>query len=189
MNSTAAYQNESFIIERLRSGDVNIFEWLFKNKYKGLCYYATKLLGNTSTAEEIVSETFAEIWEKKEKIIFTSSVNAYLYATVHNKSINFLKRQKTITAYNKFLFETKQEFNPADIPDQIYQEKDITAEIDNAIRLLPEKCKAIFMLSRFENKKYREIAEILGISIKTVENQMGIALEKLRKHLQHIMML
>ena len=188
MKSTPAYQNESFIIERLRSGDANIFEWLFKNKYKGLCYYATKLLGNISTAEEIVSETFAEIWEKKEKIIFTSSVNAYLYTTVHNKSINFLKRQKTISAYNKYLLETKREFNPAEIPDNIYHEKDITIEIVNAIKLLPEKCREIFILSRFENKRYREIAELLDISPKTVENQMGIALEKLRKHLQHMLM-
>lgn len=189
MNIFSKYQDELFVIEQLHKGDKNAFEWLFKKKYYNLCFYATKLMGNNILSEEIVQDTFVEIWEKKLQIRFTSSVNAYLYTTVHNKCINYLKHQKVISAYKKYIIETKENFNISDIPDSIYNDKNIVLEIENAIKNLPEKCREIFNLSRFDNKKYREIAVLLQISPKTVENQMGIALDKLRKSLKHILTL
>ncbi len=179
--------DEATIIERLRKGDKTAFEWLFKNKYANLCYYATKLLGQTSQSEEIVSDTFAEIWQKRTQIPFSTSVTGYLYTTVHNKCINQLKHSRVSSAYQKHLLDTGNAFNMADTPDRILDEKIIVYEIEKAISCLPEKCREIFRLSRFEHKKYREIAEILNLSPKTVENQMSIALEKLRESLKHIL--
>lgn len=179
--------DEQMILERLRSGDSLVFEWLFTSRYPRLCFYATKLLGNTTLAEEIVSDTFADIWEKRERIVFTSSVTAYLFSMVHNKCINQIRRDKVITSYKRHLLQTKAEFSPADMPDQVFDEKALAEKINRAIESLPEKCQVIFRMSRFENRKYREIAEILQLSTKTVEKQMSIALDKIRRSLGNLM--
>ncbi len=180
--------DEAAIIERLQKGDRTAFEWLFKHKYATLCFYATKILGNTLQSEEIVSDAFADIWQKRNQISFNSSITAYLFTTVHNKCINHLKHFKVSSAYAKHILATREIFNIAEIPDRIFDEKAIMCEIERAIQSLPEKCREIFRLSRYENKKYREIAEILQISPKTVESQMSLALEKLRKSLKHLML-
>ena len=181
------HMDDKTIAERLQAGDQMVFEWLFTSKYAQLCFYATTLLGDTAAAEEIVSETYAGVWDKKEQLQFTGSVVSYLFSTVHNKCINHIKRSKIITAYKTHLLQHKSSFNPEDIPDHIYNEKTIQTEIRKAIENLPDKCREIFYLSRFENKKYREIADLLDLSPKTVENQISIALEKLRKSLKHLL--
>jgi RNA polymerase sigma-70 factor (ECF subfamily) len=188
MSITPFYLDEKTIAEKIKTGDKTIFEWLFKSKYAHLCFYATKILGNTSQAEEIVAEAFADLWEKKDKIIFSTSVTAYLFTTVRNKCINHLKHAKVSSTYKKYFLEHFKHFDTQDLPDKIFDEKHLTNEIEKAINDLPDKCKEIFCLSRFENKKYNEIADMLHISPKTVENQMGIALKKLADSLKHLMM-
>ena len=187
MKGRPSHMDDKTIAERLKAGDQLVFEWLFTTKYAQLCFYATKLLGETAAAEEIVSETYEDVWGKKEQLQFTGSVISYLFSTVHNKCINHIKRSKLITAYKTHLLQHKTAFNPEDIPDHIYNEKAIHSEIRKAIDNLPDKCREIFYLSRFENKKYREIADLLELSPKTVENQISIALEKLRKSLKHLL--
>ena len=190
MSMTSIFFDEKTIADRLKTGDKTIFEWLFKSKYNHLCFHATKIIGNTLQAEEIVSETFADLWEKKDKIIFSTLVTAYLFATVHNKSLNYIKHSKVVNAaYKKYYIKHFESFDISNLPDQKFDEKHLANEIQKAINDLPDKCKKIFCLSRFENKKYNEIAALLHISPKTVENQMSIALKKLSQSLKRLMML
>ncbi len=169
--------------------DSSDFESLFKAHYKKLCFYANTFLGDIAASEEIVSDTFAEVWERRNEIVFRSSVTAYLYKSVYNRSLNYLKHLGVKNSYNDYFLKNELSNLYSDIPSYAYEEKEIGKEIAVAIHSLPEKCKEIFELSRYHNKKYHEIAELLNISPKTVENQMGIALRKLREALKHIFLL
>lgn len=175
--------------EGLKAGDTVVFEWLFRKYYAQLCLYANRFLAGPQNAEEIVSETFAVLWEKKDRIQFSHSVRGYLFGTVHHKCINALEHLKVRNRYEEWLITSARQSGQDEIPEQDLIEKEMTRDIEKAIEDLPEKCRQIFKLSRFEQKKYHEIAAILQLSPKTVETQMRIALEKLRQSLRHLLTL
>ena len=156
------------------SSDVN-FEMLFKTHYKALHAYAAVILKDEDDAEEIVQQLFLKFWEKRELLNVQSSLKAYLYKCVYHDSLNYLKHQKVKSKYQDF---TKHSMN------YTYNNRIDVIELQNQINLalndLPEQCRTIFQMSRFEELKYREIADALGLSIKTVENQMGKALRIMR---------
>lgn len=174
-------------IENTDAEDVLAFESLFKTHYAKLCFYANTITGNLSAAEEIVADLFTEIWEKREQIQFSNATKAYIYKSVYNRCLNYLKHSKIENAYVDYLLKNDSNNLFAQTPSYAYDEKEISKEITLAINKLPEKCKEIFLLSRVQNKKYHEIAAMLDLSPKTVENQMAIALKKLRQMLKHLM--
>ena len=151
------------------------FEMLFKVHYKALHAYATVILNDEDDAEEIVQQLFLKFWEKRKLLSVQTSLKAYLYKCVYHDSLNYLKHLKVKIKY--------QDFTRHSI-DNSYNDRLALSELQNQINLalndLPEQCRTIFQMSRFEELKYREIAETLGLSIKTVENQMGKALRIMR---------
>lgn len=154
------------------------FEQAFKTHFKALHSYAFTIVKDDMAAEEIVQNIFLKIWEKKQDLVLDSSVRAYLYKAVHNESLNVLKHKKIKTAYQVHtLHQMKNETDNA-------AKKLLTGELEGKIRKalneLPEQCRTIFQLSRFEELKYQDIANHLGLSVKTIENQMGKALKLLR---------
>ncbi len=154
------------------------FEQAFKTHFKALHSYAFTIVKDDMAAEEIVQNIFLKIWERKQDLVLDSSVRAYLYKAVHNESLNVLKHKKIKTAYQVHtLHQMKNETDNA-------AKKLLTGELEGKIRKalneLPEQCRTIFQLSRFEELKYQEIANHLGLSVKTIENQMGKALKLLR---------
>lgn len=156
------------------------FEQLFKMYFKSLHAYACTILKDAATAEEMVQNVFFKLWEKKEQIAVQQSLNAYLYKTVYYECLNYIKHSKVRAAYKSYTLNNSTEEEQTSDRTSL---RELEGRLDIAIKKLPEQCRAIFQLSRFEELKYKEIAERLGISIKTVENQMGKALKILRKEL------
>lgn len=151
------------------------FEKVFKTYYQQLAAFAYQYVECHDTAEEIVQEVFTNVWSKSEQIEIRTAVKSYLYGAVRNACLNHIKHKKVVRQHEAY------EGQKSDGYESNFLELDeLQLEIDAALDQLPDKCRQIFEMSRFEEKKYKEIAEELGLSIKTVENQMGRALKVMR---------
>lgn len=175
-------ESDFLLVERLRKKDQGAFEIVFNSFYSMLCGYANKYLNDPETAEEIVQDVFVKFWEKCETLAPDSSIKSYLYRSVHNTCLNHLKHLKVRDAYRQYVVhylekETTYAYG-------VHEEPDLEIKIENAISSLPPQCQRIFRMSRFEGLKYQEIADNIGISVKTVEVQMGKALRLLRERLR-----
>ncbi|MGY0034509.1 RNA polymerase sigma-70 factor [Pedobacter sp. NJ-S-72] len=157
--------------------DDTAFEQLFKAHYKALHIYVNTMIRDDEMAEEIVQNRFMKFWENRALLNIETSVKAYLYKCVHNDTLNFLKHEKVKTRYQNFTLHTSQASEPASHRIEL---NELESRVHRAMEDLPEQCRLIFHMSRFEELKYREIADQLGLSIKTVESQMGKALRILR---------
>lgn len=154
------------------------FERLFTSHFKRLFAYALTIVKEEMAAEEMVQNVFFKIWEKKGRVDIQTSVEAYLYRSVYHESLNYLKHKKVKAAYQSHtVYHSK---NQTDNASSKVQLSELQQKLETALGELPEQCRTIFQMSRFEELKYQEIADRLGISIKTVENQMGKALKILR---------
>ena len=161
--------------------DEAAFEQVFKTHYKSLHAYAFSMLKDEDDAEEMVQQVFFKLWERSESLSFSGSIAAYLYRAVHNESLNFLKHQKVKAGHQlhvAYSMKNKSEQAHGNVTG-----KELENKFREALNELPEQCRTVFQLSRFEDLKYREIANKLDISIKTVENHMGKALKLLRTKL------
>jgi RNA polymerase sigma-70 factor, ECF subfamily len=166
----------------LTTGDITAFEMLFKNYYQPLCNYAYTFTQDKDEAEEVVQSTFMSFWEKRESLQIQTTVRPYLYAMVRNSCLNLLKHEKI---KQKHAGEALALTDPTheSVAHDVYG-SELEVQIHKALEKLPEQCRLVFKLSRFEELKYAEIAEQLDISIKTVENQMGKALKIMREQLK-----
>lgn len=168
-------------LHSIRSGDEKAFEHLFKAQYPILCGFARKYLDDTDQAEEIVQEMFFSFWQKKEKLEINTSLEAYLFRSVRNSCLNYLKHLKIREQYklanNQEIRRKEQEVHDNVVALELQE------RIEHVINQLPPERKKIFKMSRYEELKYKEIAEKLKISVKTVEAQMGKALKFLRLQL------
>lgn len=168
-------------IRLLKDRNENAFEALFKDYFKRLRQYAYTFVQDPELAEDIVQNVFYRLWEKIEVLNFSDSIAAYLYRAVYNESLNHLKHSKVKRSYQSYLHRRlKDESDNAQKKLNLGQ---LEQHLREAINELPEQCRTIFQLSRFEELRYREIGTRLGISVKTVENQMGKALKLLRARL------
>lgn len=158
-----------------------VFEELFKLNFNNLLRYAASMLEDVSAAEEVVQQVFCKMWEKNVVLTEIQSVNAYLYRSVHNACLNYLKRNQVRRAHHSGIRYAAQE--GVQDTDRAAL-KELQDKIAGSINALPEQCRTIFQMSRFEHLKYREIADKLGISEKTVENQVGKALKTLKDKLK-----
>jgi RNA polymerase sigma-70 factor, ECF subfamily len=161
--------------------DSTAFEEVFKSHFKQLHAYAITLLRDDAEAEEMVQQVFFKIWDRNTGFPLTGSVTAYLYRAVHNECLNFLKHQQVKSAHRLYVAHRMK--NEAEQPEKKLHTKELEQKILAALNDLPEQCRTIFQLSRFDELKYREIAGKLGLSEKTVENQMCKALKLLRVRL------
>jgi RNA polymerase sigma-70 factor, ECF subfamily len=171
--------NDTHFIGLLAKRDESAFETIFKDNFKKLQSYAITIVSDENVAEEMVQNVFFKLWDRVEKINIQSSIAAYLYRAVYNESCNYLKHQKVKQGFFNY---TKHAMS--DISTEKASKKILVTELEqrikNALNNLPEQCRTVFQLSRFEELKYQQIADTLGISIKTVEAQMGKALKIMR---------
>jgi RNA polymerase sigma-70 factor (ECF subfamily) len=156
------------------------FEELFKSQYRLLCNISNNIVKNERAAEDIVQEVFIKLWQKREELQIHSNLMGYLYKATVNSSIDYVKNNKNVIPLRQVNYYQETDENA----EKRVMQKELSKSIEKALKNLPPKCKAIFVLSRYEGMKYKEIAQHLGISVKTVENQMGIALDKLRTELR-----
>ena len=174
------FKNEQ-IASLLVVRDEAAFELVFKTHYKNLYAYALTILKDEDEAEETVQQVFFKLWERSEQLNIEGPIAAYLYRAVHNESLNFLKHQKVKQAHRLHVAYSMK--NKSEQPQAKMISKELEGKFREALNELPEQCRTVFQLSRFENMKYKEIAEKLQISVKTVENHMGKALKLLRTQL------
>jgi len=158
------------------------FEKLFKEHFTGLCYFAQKYLGDLDSSKEVVHAVFVKIWENRSEFDFEKPAKSYLFTSVYNRSMNVIRDNK------KFSNPEDEEVHTATLEQGEFTDTMEVSELEGKIKMsiqkLPEKCREIFELNRFEGKKYAEIAEHLNISIKTVEAQMSKALKILKTELK-----
>jgi len=172
---------DSEIIGGIRRGDIRQFETLFRSSYVSLVKYAGTLIKDQDTAEEIVQDLFVRLWQERGKLKIESSLNGYLFRSVHNRCLHHIEHRKVVERHaNEMIFES--ELNTED-PSGVLQYKELQAKIAAILERLPERCGKIFCMNRFEGLKYSEIAEKLSVSVKTVEANMGKALKEFRKAL------
>jgi len=169
------------IVGRIRQGDLKQFEELFRSSYASLVKYARTLIKDHDTAEEIVQDLFFKLWQNKEKLKIESSLNGYLFRSVHNRCLHYIEHQKVVERHAQEM--SYEQTITAESPSDILHYKELQAKIARTIEGLPERCGQIFCMNRYEGLKYAEIAEKLSVSVKTVEANMGKALKEFRKAL------
>ena len=172
---------DSEIIRRIRQGDKQEFEKLFRSSYVSLVRYAKTILKDHDTAEEIVQDLFFRLWQDRVNLAIESSLNGYLFRSVHNRSLHFIEHQKVVDRHaGEIAASADQTSEP--VTEAIYY-SELQSKVARVLERLPERCSVIFRMSRFEGLKYNEIAEKLSVSLKTVEANMGKALKEFRKAL------
>jgi RNA polymerase sigma-70 factor (family 1) len=170
------------LIENIRKGDIRSFERVFTLYAENLVRYAATIVKDTDDAEDIVQQLFVSIWEKKGIPDVNISIKNYLYKSVYNTSLNKLKQLKVKEEYATHITYVSDGLTAG--ASALLEQKETASVIEQAIDGLPEQCRLIFKMSRVEQLKYQEIANQLGLSIKTVENQMGKALKHMREQLK-----
>jgi len=166
------------LIKGLKEGDKSAYKFLFTEHYIDLCNYIYNLSKNRVLAEDLVQEVFIKLWEKRTTLNIKTSIKSYLYKASHNQFLQHIRKEK-----NRF---DVIERSKLDLLSLVYIEDESTTnlyaeKLDTLINDLPPKCKTVFLKSKIENKKYKEIAQEMNISVKTVENHIGKALRILRE--------
>ena len=144
--------------------------------------FSRRYVFDKEIAENIVQDVFVMVWTNKGSLDYTKSIKTYLFTAVKNNSFKYLRHLNVERAHSDITLDANVEIDPANKIEKSETADQIQREINN----LPEKCREIFSMSKFDKLKYSEIADILDISIKTVETQMGRALKKLRENLKHL---
>lgn len=158
--------------------DERALEELYLMFYPSLVRFASSLVLQVPVAEEIVEDVFIRLWQNRETLPQINNLKVYLFVAVKNRSLNYIQwKSKDIIAY--------LETYPVDIsvsqetPESLLMTKEMAVKINKAVEALPSKCKLIFQLVREEHLKYKEVAEVLNISPRTVDTQMTIATKKI----------
>lgn len=173
-------KEESKRLKAIKQGSVKDFEIVFRLYYKPLLDYASSILKDRDEAEEIIQELFFKFWKNKESLEITSSLKSYLYRSVYNNCLQLIKHEQVKLNYSNHI---KHQVEYSEEPLEQVKGNELHTKIIETLEKLPDRCKEIFKLNRFEGMKYHEIAEKLAISIKTVEANMSKALKVFRKSL------
>jgi RNA polymerase sigma-70 factor (ECF subfamily) len=165
--------------ERLRKGDEGGFDDIFRAHYAGLVGFAYSILKDRADAEDTAQEVMLELWRRRSNIVLETSLRAYLFQSTRNRALNRIRHQRVVD-------RAEPEITPpaaAPRPDRALTEREMAVVVQQALADLPDRCREVFRLSREQGLRYAEIAAALGISVKTVEAQIGKALRLLRARL------
>jgi RNA polymerase sigma-70 factor, ECF subfamily len=176
--------DDKTIFRKIRDDDQVAFKSLFDTYYASLCHYASHYLNDDSLSEEVVQELFVKLWEKRKTLEVETSVKHYLFRSVRNGCLNQIQHDKVKQLHGNKL---KAALMSEDPTEEYMISPEMILRMEEGIESLPEKRREIFRLSMEEGLKYREIAEKLEISVKTVEAQMGLALKALRSKIRKLM--
>jgi RNA polymerase sigma-70 factor (ECF subfamily) len=176
INQTVFQLQEAFAI----SNDSKSFEKLYVFLYKDLHRFAFNIIKSRHIAEEIVSDVFVQLWKRKESVAEINNLRVFLYVAVKNLSLTYLYKARKYKVCWIEEYAGGSEIQLRSVAsDELLIAKEIAENLQKAIRNLPDRCKAIFKLVKEDGLKYAEAARILNLSVKTIENQMGIALKKI----------
>lgn len=181
---------EKAIISGLKNGSRDIFNIVFRSFYSLLCAYARELVKSYQIAEEIVQDIFVKLWENHSQLNIQTSLKAYLYRSVYNSSLNYIRNTKR-NVYQKIDISNQEILDELAIeePEWISSPEHLDRmeeTVQRAIRELPEQCHQIFIMCRYQHLSYPQIAEKLSVSLSTVKTQMGRAMARLKEALDKI---
>jgi len=174
--------NTKALLYQIKNGEKEAFNTLFLRYYNDLCRFAIPFVNNGNEAEEVVQKVFIRLWENRKRLICPENEKAFLYKTVYNECLNAIRSKTTREkSYLQYFLDidtnaSEKEINP-----------DLQQLLNRAIEKLPAKCRQIFILNKIEGLTQKEIADFLGISTKTVENQVANAISKLRVELKPLL--
>ncbi|MDR0748718.1 MAG: RNA polymerase sigma-70 factor [Tannerellaceae bacterium] len=172
------------VLKKIKEGDVNTFEKIFRLYYSPLCLYAAGITGKMYIAEEIVQDLFYVFWKEREKIQILHSLKSYLYGAARNRSLQYFEHQEVKNRHReRVLLKTND--THASTPQDLLEYKELEDLVNRTLDKLPERRLRIFRMHRFEGKKYAEIASELSLSVKTVEAEITKALQILRKEIEN----
>lgn len=175
--------NDFDLFHRIKQRDRDAFNTLFRLYYTSLCGFSYAICVSHEEAEEYVQEMFIHLWEKAPTIAIDTSVKAYLYTATRNYTLNGIRKKQTelrhLTEYSETI--------DAEEPPPTITNCEMAGLIQTGIETLPVKCREIFILCKQEGLTYEEVANYLCVSEKTIENQMGIAIRKLREYLHPLL--
>lgn len=183
----AAARDREWVV-RIRQGDVAAFEAMYQAYKNELGSYVMSVIGTREAAEEVLQDLFFRLWEQREFWEPAGPVNAYLFRAARNRALNHLRHRQV---EKRFRDRTAGELaakmaSAAGAParaEQALHGQDIEAAINRAVDALPARCREVFRLNRYQRLTYAEVAQVMQISVKTVEMQMGRALASLRRQL------
>ena len=175
------------------------YKSLFRRYYTNLLFYATRIVGEED-AEDVVQDVFVELWKRKDTMKVGEQIQAFLYRAVYTRALNVLKHRDIVSGYEAVMLEIHKkrvEFYQPDSNDVVkriedaevirrIEDRELRKEIYDAINELPDKCKEVFKLSYLHDMKNKEIADTMGVSLRTVEAHMYKALKLLRDKLGYL---
>lgn len=172
--------------------DLN-YKFLFRKYYANLLFYATRIVGEEE-AEDVVQDVFVELWNRKDAVTVGDQIQAFLYRAVYTRALNVLKHRDVKNSYEAVVLDIHKkriEYYQPDSNDVVkrIEDRELRRELSEAINELPEKCKMVFKLSYLHDMKNKDIAETMGISLRTVETHMYKALKFLRDRLGYLNLL
>lgn len=173
--------SEAALLVRISRGDRDAFEGLFREHYAALVGFAEGIVRSREVAEDTVQDVLLNIWRQRETLRVDDSVRAYLFRAVRNRTLNHLRNERVRREAVPHL-ESEMPYAPSG--DARLMEGELEHAVRDAVAALPPRCREVFELSREHGLRYSEIAATLGISVKTVETQMGRALRTLRQRLE-----
>jgi len=180
--STKPNHITSLIHQLSSKGDERAFEQIYDLFYSKMYATAFQYLKNKPLAEEVVSDVFCRIWKKRLELVQIKNFESYLFISVRNLSLNYIRNNSRVS--NESLDE--QSYHISDsvaLPDEVMEAHELQDLLKNSVESLPQKCKAIFKMIRFDGLKYKEVASELDISVNTVDTQMRIAMKKISQSL------
>lgn len=171
------------LIKRTREGDIKAFETLFRKYYSPLVFYSKSITGSAQAAEDILQDLFYILWKERKKLFFFKSVKNYLFISIRNRSLQYLQREGRGALYRADYASVEENERKEREPSQNIEYLELAQIVKKSIANMPTRRAQIFEMHRFQNLKYKEIAQTLSISEKTVEAEMSKALKTLKKEI------
>lgn len=175
--------DDLFVLKKIRSGDIRVFEQVFRLYYSSLCLYSYGITGNKDVAEEIIQELFYKIWKERDTLQILHSLKSYLYGAVRNQSLRYCEQHAVRERHRQHVMATHKEY-PDNTPHEEMEYRELEEIINRALSKLPERRRIIFRMHRIEGLKYKEIADKLSLSVKTIEAEMTKTYQLLRKEIE-----
>ena len=186
LNKVQLSKTEQQILEKIYSGDRSSFAYIYKHYFNALCTYASNYIEEKEDCKNIVQDIIIKLWENRAGARDINSLRSYLFGSVHNQCLNHLKHKRIVEKHQAEVTYTLLELS-LETTDFLESNEEITI-IMQAIENLPEQTKKVFRMKRFDDMSYKEIAEKLQISDRTVDTHMTKAMRLLKEKLNHLLM-
>ncbi|WP_299460421.1 RNA polymerase sigma factor [uncultured Microscilla sp.] len=183
MQKTKLTPSDAELLTWLKKGNEKVIQILFDTFYVSLCKTVNRIVHNTTITEDIVQDVFLKIWQKRGDLNIQISLKAYLHKMAINAALSHLRKKYNTSSIDDASPQQISKHAFKEVATEKMEFKELEHQVNEAINELPPKCREVFILSRYEELSYKEIAQQMGISPKTVENQMSKALKHLRKKL------